>query len=42
MQVGDASFSDTEVNQYHEDRWIVPKWEFPQEIINEMRIEYNA
>ena len=42
MTVEDASLSDAEVNQYHEDGWIVPKWEFPQELINEMRIEYNA
>ena len=27
MTVEDASMSDAEVNQYHEDGWIVPKWE---------------
>ena len=42
MTVEDASLSDAEVNQYHEDGWIVPKWEFPNELIDEMRIEYNA
>ena len=42
MTVEDASLSDAEVNQYHEDGWIVPKWEFPHELIDEMRIEYNA
>ena len=42
MTVEDASLSDAEINQYHEDGWIVPKWEFSRELINEMRIEYNA
>ena len=42
ITVEDASLSDAEVNQYCENGWIVPKWEFPKELINEMRIEYNA
>ena len=42
MTVEDASLSDAEVNQYHEDGWIVPKWEISRELIHEMQIDYNA
>ncbi|KZY33048.1 hypothetical protein A3731_21125 [Roseovarius sp. HI0049] len=33
--------SDAEVQQYHEKGWIVPKWEIPQDLIAEMRKEYD-
>ncbi|WP_422026381.1 phytanoyl-CoA dioxygenase family protein [Roseovarius sp.] len=33
--------SDAELQQYREKGWIVPKWEIPQDLIAEMRQEYD-
>jgi hypothetical protein len=38
--MSDVCLSDEELAQYHEKGWIVPKWEFPQAQIMEMRREY--
>jgi len=37
-----ASLTEEEVKQYQEKGWIVPKWEIPQDLIAEMRQEYEA
>lgn len=40
-QQATARLSDSEIAQYHEKGWIVPKWEIPQDLIQEMRQEYD-
>ena len=37
----DARLSDAELAQYHDKGWIVPTWELPQELIADMREEYQ-
>lgn len=37
----EAHLSAAELEQYREKGWIVPKWELPQELIAEMRREYE-
>lgn len=41
IRAANARLSDAEIAQYKEKGWIVPKWEIPQDIIVEMREEYD-
>ena len=42
IEVSEALLSDTDLQGYKEKGWIVPKWEFPTELMFQMREEYNA
>ena len=42
VEVREASLSGAELDTYKEKGWIVPGWEFPQELISEMRKEYKS
>lgn len=37
-----ATLSSGEIAQFREKGWIVPRWQFPQEVVAEMREEYAA
>jgi hypothetical protein len=38
----DKALSDAQVAEYAERGWVIPDWEFPPELIAEMRAEYEA
>ena len=42
VEFSEALLSGTELNCYKEKGWIVPKWEFPKELVSEMRGEYKS
>ncbi len=38
----EARLSDAEIAQFHEKGWIVPQWSLPEDLVEEMRREYEA